>query len=115
MKLSTLFVVLLISTSAFASFNNWFHNKSLRVDYYHSGDFQTEYYSFDEESESYAWQSSWGLEEEGLLSGVKVAVTYKDGEQDVIIERTVFIPTIQKVFEIEVEEEEEDDDDDEEV
>jgi hypothetical protein len=58
MKLSTLFVVLLISTSAFAGFNDWFHNKSLRVDYYHSGDFQTEYYSLDEAKIEPYWGGS---------------------------------------------------------
>jgi len=63
-----------------------------------------EYYYYDEQAEAYGWQSSWSAEEENLLSGVKIAMTYKDGDRDVQIERTIFIPVLQKIIEIEEEE-----------
>lgn len=71
-----------------------------------------EFYSYNEETEAYAWQSSWDSDGEDLLSGVKVAVTYKDGEQDITLERSVFIPSIQKIFDIEEEESGDDDGED---
>ena len=67
-------------------------------------DLALEYYYYNEEAEEHGWQSSWSSEEENLLSGVKIAMAYKDGDRDVQIERTVFIPALQKIIEI-VEEE----------
>ena len=68
-------------------------------------DLAFEYYFYNEDTEEYGWQSLWSAEEENLLSGVKIAVTYKDGDRDVQIERTVFIPTLQKIIGIEEDEE----------
>jgi len=69
-------------------------------------DLSFEYYYFDEEAETYGWQGSWSGEDETLLSGIKIVMTYKDGDRDVEVERTVIIPAIQKIFAIEQEEEE---------
>ncbi len=58
MKLFAFTLFLFVGISTFASFDNWFYHKTLRIDYYHSGDFQTEYYSLDEaKTESY-WGGS---------------------------------------------------------
>jgi hypothetical protein len=49
--MKTLLVVLLILVSSFnvqASFDEWFTNRTLRIDYYHSGNSKTEVYSIDE-------------------------------------------------------------------
>ena len=70
-------------------------------------DIAFEYYYYDEDAETYGWQSAWSTEEENLLSGVKIAMTYKDGDRDVEIERTVLIPVLQKIIQIEEEEGEE--------
>jgi len=57
------------------------------------------YYYFDPKTEQYAWKSFWDEEseknegdEEDVLSGVKIELTFKDGERDVVLERTVFFP-----------------------
>jgi len=52
-------------------------------------------------------QYSWSGEEEVLLSGVKIEITYKDSDQDIVIERIVVIPALQKIIELEDEEGEE--------
>lgn len=46
---SLLFILCLFaSMQVFASFDDWFVNKTLRIDYYHSGNFHDESYSIDE-------------------------------------------------------------------
>ena len=70
-------------------------------------DLAFEYYYYDEEAKTYGWQNSWSGEEETLLSGVKIEMTYKDSDQDIVIERIVVIPALQKIIELEDEEGEE--------
>lgn len=48
MKTTLLSIFLLITITVFADFEDTFHNKTLRIDYYHAGDSQSEYYSLDE-------------------------------------------------------------------
>ena len=66
-----------------------------------------EYYYYDENAQTYGWQNSWSGEEETLLSGVKIEITYKDSDQDIVIERIVVIPALQKIIELQGEEGEE--------
>jgi len=70
-------------------------------------DLSLEYYSYseDEDAQDYGWVSSWSDDEGSILAGVKIAITYKDGDNDVQIERTVLIPALQKVIGLEVDEE----------
>lgn len=58
MRLVILSIVLFINTLSFAGFEDLFFNQTLRIDYYHSGDFQTEYYSFDEAKIEPYWGGS---------------------------------------------------------
>ncbi len=58
MKLYIVILLAFLSISSFASFDNWFYHKTLRVDYYHSGDFQSEYYSLDEAKTEPYWGGS---------------------------------------------------------
>lgn len=48
MKTILTFLLLFFSFSVFASFDDWFLNKTMRVDYFHTGNFQQEFYSIDE-------------------------------------------------------------------
>jgi len=48
MKKSLLLILALITLNCFGSFDSIFLNKTLRIDYYHSGDFQSEHYFLDE-------------------------------------------------------------------
>ena len=48
MKKVLLFMMMLLSLSVQAQFGKYFYNKTLRMDYYHSGNDTSEYYSFDE-------------------------------------------------------------------
>ncbi len=48
MKKIFLFVFVLLSLGLQAQFQKYFYNKTLRMDYYHSGNDTSEYYSFDE-------------------------------------------------------------------
>lgn len=48
MKITTTIFCLIISSVLYAGFDDHFSLKTLRVDYYHSGDHQSEYYSMDE-------------------------------------------------------------------
>lgn len=54
-KLLTLFVLLVISSKIFAAYDDYFLNKSLRIDYFHTGDWQTEIYSIDKLIEEPFW------------------------------------------------------------
>ena len=57
-RIAFLIVIVLISLQSFAQFDNWFENKSLRMDYYHSGDRNTESFTFDELIEEPFWGGS---------------------------------------------------------
>ena len=39
---------LLVSMAGFAQFDKYFENRTMRVDYYHAGDYQTDIYFIDE-------------------------------------------------------------------
>jgi len=56
-NLLTLFFCLFTLIS-FADFQDTFFAKTLRIDYYHSGDFQSEYYSIDEVKIEPYWSGS---------------------------------------------------------
>jgi hypothetical protein len=59
MKKPLFFLLMLIASfSSFASFNNWFINKTMRVDYYHTGNSQSEYYSIDQVKSEPYWGGS---------------------------------------------------------
>ncbi|MEI6697330.1 MAG: M64 family metallopeptidase [Bacteroidota bacterium] len=56
---NVLFIVLIfISLHGFAQFDKYFENKSLRIDYFHSGNFEHEYYRLDEFIEKNIWAGS---------------------------------------------------------
>ena len=56
---NVLFIVLIfISLHGFAQFDKYFENKSLRIDYFHSGNFEHEYYRPDEFLEKNIWAGS---------------------------------------------------------
>lgn len=48
MKKLLLIIGLLAGMSAQAAFTDWFMDKTLRIDYYHSGDYSNEYYAIDQ-------------------------------------------------------------------
>jgi hypothetical protein len=54
-KLFTLFVLLVVVSKSFAAFNDYFLNKTLRIDYFHTGDWQSEIYSIDKLIEEKYW------------------------------------------------------------
>ncbi len=58
MKKNLLLAVLLLSLNAFASFEYYFSNKTLRIDYFHSGNNLNEDYSFDEAKLEPYWGGS---------------------------------------------------------
>ncbi|MBE0651766.1 MAG: peptidase M64, partial [Bacteroidales bacterium] len=58
MKKILLFVLMLLAVTVQAQFSKFFENKSLRMDYYHSGNDTSEYYSFDELIEEPYWGGS---------------------------------------------------------
>jgi hypothetical protein len=52
------FLLLIISIHSFASFDEWFINKTLRVDYYHTGNSKDEFYSLDQVKSEPYWGGS---------------------------------------------------------
>ncbi len=58
MKKYFLGLLLLLAVTASAQFSNYFYNKSLRMDYYHSGNDTSEFYTFDELIEEPYWGGS---------------------------------------------------------
>ena len=58
MKKILLFVLMLLAVTVQAQFSKFFENKSLRLDYYHSGNATHEYYTFDELIEEPYWGGS---------------------------------------------------------
>lgn len=58
MKRIILFTLVLLSTQAFSQFDKYFENKSLRMDYYHTGTHNISSYSFDELIEEPYWGGS---------------------------------------------------------
>ncbi|MEI6061139.1 MAG: M64 family metallopeptidase [Bacteroidota bacterium] len=57
-KLVIPFLLLLASLQTFASFDQWFVDKTLRVDYYHTGNSQREIYSIDQVKSEPFWGGS---------------------------------------------------------
>ncbi len=51
-------ILILTSIQAFASFDNWFVNKTLRIDYYHTGNASSELYSIDQVKSEPYWGGS---------------------------------------------------------
>jgi len=58
MKTIILFFLFTVLVSAQIKFEDYFLNKTLRVDYYHSGNNDTDYYSFDQLKEEPYWGGS---------------------------------------------------------
>lgn len=59
MKIILSLILFVLAGSAFAQFDKYFEkNKALRVDYFHTGNFQTEFYSIDELIEEPYWGGS---------------------------------------------------------
>ncbi|MBE0570716.1 MAG: peptidase M64 [Ignavibacteriaceae bacterium] len=58
MKLISFFLLTLTITYSQVNFENYFENKTLRLDYFHSGDKENDYYSFDELIEEPYWGGS---------------------------------------------------------
>jgi hypothetical protein len=52
------FLLLIISIQSFASFDDWFFNKTLRVDYFHTGNSKSELYSIDQVKSEPFWGGS---------------------------------------------------------
>ena len=51
-------LLLLASVQTFASFNDWFTDKTLRIDYYHTGNSKNEIYSIDHVRSEPYWGGS---------------------------------------------------------
>ena len=58
MKRIILITLVLLSSQAFSQFDKYFENKSLRMDYYHTGSHDISSYSFDELIEEPYWGGS---------------------------------------------------------
>src|SRR5665811_1357002 len=59
MKILILSILLFVaSLQSFASFDDWFINKTLRIDYYHTGNSQSEFYSIDQVKSEPFWGGS---------------------------------------------------------
>jgi len=58
MKIYISLLVMWISLNLFASFPDHFYSKTLRLDYYHSGNYKEDFYSFDELIEEPYWGGS---------------------------------------------------------
>lgn len=57
-KLVLPILLIALSFQAFAAFDDWFINKTLRVDYYHTGNSNKEFYSFDQVKAEPYWGGS---------------------------------------------------------
>lgn len=57
-KMQLMLVLLMIVVPAFAQFDTYFYNKTLRMDYFHCGDDKTSEYYFDELLEEPYWGGS---------------------------------------------------------
>ena len=62
------------------------------------------YYAPSEDGKTYEWQDSWGEEDKGFPAGVKIEVTYQDGQAQADLTRTVMIPSMRVVDQREEEE-----------
>lgn len=58
MKILVSFLLITISLYPQVNFNDYFENKTLRLDYFHTGDKENDYYSFDELIEESFWGGS---------------------------------------------------------
>jgi hypothetical protein len=57
-KIFLLFISIFISINGFSQFENYFENRTLRLDYFHSGNYEHEYYRTDELIEKNTWAGS---------------------------------------------------------
>lgn len=57
-KTFILFILIFISLNGYSQFENYFENKTLRIDYFHSGNYEHEYYRPDELIEKTLWAGS---------------------------------------------------------
>ena len=48
MKYPLFIILFVLSFTANAQFNKFFHDKTLRIDYFHSGNNESEFYTIDE-------------------------------------------------------------------
>jgi hypothetical protein len=84
------FLIILVTTSVFSQvkFEDFFYNKTLRVDYFHTGDSTTDYYSIDELIEEPYWGGSKvNLNDKFNYGNYKVLV-YDDSTNQLIYSRT---------------------------
>jgi len=58
MKYSIFIVLFVLSFTANAQFSKYFYNKTLRIDYFHSGNYETDFYTFGELIEEPYWGGS---------------------------------------------------------
>ncbi len=54
--------------------------------------FKLTYYYLNPETEKYGWKDSWDDKEEMIPKGVKMEVGFKDGQENVEVERIILIP-----------------------
>lgn len=58
MRKLIILVFCILSTQSYAQFDQWFSDKSLRMDFYHSGDKHSDFYTFDEFIQEDYWAGS---------------------------------------------------------
>ncbi len=58
MKTILLFIVFCFANFSQVNFDEYFEDKTLRLDYFHSGDNESDFYSFDELIEEPYWGGS---------------------------------------------------------
>ena len=57
-KIVLLAFLIIFSSACFAQFNKYFHNRTMRIDYFHAGDHETESYFYDETLSEPFWGGS---------------------------------------------------------
>lgn len=88
--MKTIFLLFLISTAAFGQvkFDDYFENKSLRLDYFHTGDKTTDSYSIDE----LLFEPYWGGSKTNLLDpfdfGKYKVMVYNEASNELIFSKT---------------------------
>jgi hypothetical protein len=86
----TFFLTLLITTSVFSQvkFDEYFYDKTLRVDYFHTGDSTNDYYSIDELIEEPYWGGSRVNLIDNFNYGNYKVLVYDDSTNQLIYSRT---------------------------
>jgi hypothetical protein len=86
----TFFLTLLITTSVFSQvkFDEYFYDKTLRVDYFHTGDSTNDYYSIDELIEEPYWGGSKVNLIDNFNYGNYKVLVYDDSTNQLIYSRT---------------------------